>query len=104
VFWSDRNCEYVGRTLRGKGRPSSSFDKFWFNGVTRIDIYSVASPAVVPKAECLAIDVFNPRRNVYSSSHPKFSRKCPICSAEKEIKRELRAIFPFRKSRRRKKK
>jgi len=42
VFWSGKECEYVGRTFRGKGRPTSSFDKFWFNGVTRIDIYSVA--------------------------------------------------------------
>jgi hypothetical protein len=37
VFWSGRKCVYVGRTLRGKGRPSSSFDKFWFSSVTRID-------------------------------------------------------------------
>src|ERR1019366_9586279 len=27
VFWSGCKCVYVGRTLRGKGRPSGSFDK-----------------------------------------------------------------------------
>lgn len=101
VFWSARRCKYVGRTLRGKGRPSSSFDKVWFPSVTRIDVYSVRSPAVVPRSECLAIDVFDPSENIYSSSRPKFSRKCPVCSAEKEIRRELKRVFPFRKKSRR---
>jgi hypothetical protein len=103
VFWSGRRCVYVGRTLRGKGRPSSSFDKFWFSSVTRIDVYSVASPSVVPTVECLAIDLFDPSRNVYSSSKPKFSKKCPICSGEKKIKAELRRVFPLRRTRTRRK-
>jgi hypothetical protein len=103
VFWSGRKCRYVGRTLNGKGRPSSAFDQRKFSTVTRIDIYSVKSPTAVPRAECLAIDVFDPHNNVYSSSRPKYSRKCPLCSAEKEIRRELKRIFPFRKKRRRRK-
>lgn len=103
VFWSERKCVYVGRTLRGKGRPSSSFDKFWFSSVTRIDVYSVTSPSVVPTAECLAIDLFDPSRNVYSSSKPKFSKKCPICSTEKKIKAELKRVFPLRRTRKRRK-
>jgi len=99
VFWSGRKCMYVGRTLRGKGRPSGAFDKYWFSRVTRIDVYSVASPAVVPKAECLAIDLFDPSRNIYSSAKPKFARKCPICSTEKKILAELKRIFPLRRKR-----
>lgn len=102
IFWSGPKCEYVGRTVRGKGRPTSAFDKYWFNGVTRIDIYSIKSPAIVPKAECLAIDVFDPRRNINSSSRPKYSRKCPICSSERTIRRELKRIFSFRRKRRKK--
>ena len=99
VFWSGRKCVYVRRTLGGKGRPSSSFDKFWFSSVTRIDVYSVASPSVVSTVECLAIDLFDPSQNVYSSSKPKFSKKCPICSTEKKIKAELRRVFPLRRTR-----
>jgi hypothetical protein len=102
VFWSGRKCEYVGRTMRGKGRPSSSFDKYWFGSVTRIDIYSVATQTVVPKAECLTMHVFKPRRNAISSSRPKFSKRCPICAAEKEIRRELNSIFPLRRKKNRK--
>jgi len=100
VFWSGRRCEYVGRTIRGRGRPSSQFDKFWFTGVTRLDIYSVVGPGSVPKAECLAIHLFDPRRNVNSASKPKYARRCPICHSEKRIKKELARIFPLRRKRR----
>ena len=99
VFWSNRKCQYVGRTLRGKGRPSSSFDKYWFSSVTRVDIYSVATPTTVPKAECLAIDVFRPRRNRIAAARPRYSKRCPICAAEKKIRRELNAVFPLRRRR-----
>lgn len=97
VFWSDRKCQYVGRTLRGKGRPADSFDKFWFSSVTRIDIYSVKSPTLVPKAECLAIHLFAPRRNRISSARPRYAKRCPICAEEKDIRRELSSIFPLRR-------
>lgn len=96
IFWSKKTCEYVGRTIRGKGRPSSAFDKWWFGRVTRIDVYCVSSPSVVPKVECLAIDLFDPRQNVNSSSHPKYAKKCPVCRSEKEIRRELRRLFPLK--------
>ncbi len=93
VFWSSGVCEYVGRTVRGKGRPVGWFDKFWFPSVTRIDVYAVRSPSLVPKVECLAIDQFNPRRNVNSASKPKYAKKCPVCSPTKEIRQELKVVF-----------
>jgi hypothetical protein len=101
VFWSGRKCKYVGRTLSGKGRPSSWFDKYWFGGVTRIDIYPVKNPTIVPKAECLAIDLFEPRRNEISPARPKYAKQCPICAAEKEIRRELNSIFALRRKKKR---
>jgi hypothetical protein len=96
VFWSNGICEYVGRTVRGKGRPVGWFDKFWFQSVTRIDIYGVRIPSLVPKAECLAIDRFNPRRNIYSASRPKRAKKCPVCRATREIRKELKDLFRLR--------
>jgi len=99
VFWSGRRCVYVGRTMHGKGRPASSFDKHWFNGVTRIDIYTIKTPTIVPKAECLAMHLFEPRRNAINPAHLRFSKRCPVCVAIKEIQRELNSIFPLRKKR-----
>jgi hypothetical protein len=96
VFWSSGVCEYVGRTVRGRGRPAGWFDKFWFPSVTRIDIYAVRNASLVPRAECLAIDRFDPRRNVNSASKPKYAKKCPVCSATKEIRQELKDLFRLR--------
>ena len=97
IFWAGRKARYVGRTVRGKGRPQSHFDKSWFSGVTRIDIYSTSTPSQVPKLECLAIHRFHPRENGVKASIPKWAKKCPVCDVHKLIKHEIRAIFRLKK-------
>jgi hypothetical protein len=96
AFWSRDDCQYVGRTKNGKGRPQSYFDKIWFPSVTRIDVHAVRLASEVPKAECLAIDRFNPKHNANAASRPKYSKKCPICSAVRDIRHELEGIFRIR--------
>jgi len=93
VFWSHDHCQYVGRTKNGKGRPQSYFDKIWFPSVTRIDVHAVRLASEIPKAECLAIDRFNPKHNANAASHPQYSKKRPICSAVRDIRHELESIF-----------
>jgi hypothetical protein len=96
VFWSRRRCVYIGKTIRGRGRPASHFNKIWFPVITRIDIYPVPHRSEVPMAECLAIDLFKPRENQNRAAKVKYSKKCPVCAAVKDIKRELRSLFRFR--------
>lgn len=96
AFWSRNDCVYVGRTLRGKGRPAGWFDRVWFQPVTRIDIYSVLRRSEVPKAECLAVHLFDPTENKNWPSIGSYTKKCPICKATKEIDRELESIFRLR--------
>ena len=96
VFWSGRKCVYVGRTLHGKGRPAGWFDRVWFQPVTRIDIYSVPRRSEVPKAECLAVHLFDPTENKNWPSINRYTKKCSICKATKEIDRELESIFRLR--------
>ena len=96
VFWSRRRCYYVGRTIRGKGRPSAHFVKYWFPGVTRIDIFSVSSPTRVPKAECLAIHLMSPRYNKNQAAKRRYCPACPICKTKKEIKTDLKRLFRIR--------
>lgn len=93
VFWNSNHCVYVGRTLRGKGRPAGWFDRVWFQPVTRIDIYPVHRPSEVPRAECLAVHLFDPSENKNWPSFEKYTKECPICRATKEIDYELRSIF-----------
>jgi len=97
IFWKGRKAEYVGRTLRGKGRPQSHFSKFWFSGITRIDIYSTSKASQIPKLECLAIHRFEPRRNGTRASIPKWAKKCPVCEIHKMLESELKDIFALRK-------
>ena len=96
VFWAPHECIYVGRTLRGKGRPAGWFDRYWFQPVSRIDIYTVRRPSEVPKTECLAVHLFDPVVNKNWPSIHNYTKKCPICEATKEIDHELESIFRLR--------
>jgi len=96
IFWKGRKAIYVGRTIKGKGRPQSHFSKFWFNGITRIDIFSTSQASQVPKLECLAIHNFEPQQNGQKASIPKWAKKCPVCEVRHLIETELRDIFSFK--------
>ena len=95
VFWKVSKCEYVGKSSKGGGRPSSHFEKFWFSGITRIDVYE-ATPRNLPAMECLAIHRFQPRRNKFKASAHKWTKQCVMCNLHKYIEDELRSIFRLR--------
>jgi len=97
IFWAGSRCRYVGRTIRGKGRPQQHFVKTWFNGVTSITVHSTSTPSHVPKLECLAIHRFEPRENGMAASIPKWAKKCPVCETHKLIRLEVRTIFRLRR-------
>jgi hypothetical protein len=96
IFWAGRKCKYVGRTIRGKGRPQSHFEKFWFLSITRIDIYSTSRASEVSKLECLAIHRFNPSENKKRAAGKKWTKKCPVCKVHKLIYSELKKIFKLK--------
>lgn len=98
VFWNRRHCVYVGKTKGGAGRPSSHFDKFWFNGISRIDIYALRGKRSLPSIECLAIHRFQPRINKNKAQSSKWTKKCPLCRVHRDIKDELRSVFAMRRA------
>lgn len=93
IFWSNSTCLYVGRTMRGKGRPQSHFNTHWLSKTTRIDIYSTSSGNEVPKLECLAIHRFDPVYNKRRASKKMWAKTCPVCDVHEMIDDELRGIF-----------
>jgi len=103
MFWSNRICEYVGRSIQGRTRPQSHFEKHWFSRVSRIDIWSVRKKSDVPKLECLAVHQFQPTRNKIRPAERKWTKKCPICQMARTIESELRDIFRLKKRRTKKK-
>ena len=96
VFWRKRLCVYVGKTGRSGRRISSHFEKHWFSGVTRVDVYRVSGRRVLPALECLAIHRFRPARNKFRAERKKWTRSCGLCAVHREIDRELRTIFKLR--------
>jgi hypothetical protein len=95
AFWKKRKCVYVGRTGKGGSRPSEHFVKFWFSGVTRIDIYEVRAKRQFSALECLAIHRFRPLKNKRETQ-----RNCPLCKVHGLIKTEVAAIFRLKRGRR----
>jgi len=99
VFWGGIRCCYVGRTLEGKGRPHAHYGKYWFGGVTRIDIYSVRRASLTPKLECLAVHRWKPAYPKYKPAERKWTKKCPICKMLHDLRTEARRAFPLRRKR-----
>jgi hypothetical protein len=93
LFWAGRKCRYIGRTLKGKGRPQSHFEKAWFGAVTRIDILSCKKARNVPKLECIATHRFDPTYSKIKPAAKKWAAKCPICETHKRIRNEVRSLF-----------
>lgn len=96
VFWKKGRCIYVGKTRNGAGHPTEHFEKKWFNGITRIDLYGLRGRRSLPALECLAIHRFQPVINKNKAQTAKWTTKCPLCEIHKGIESELRSIFALR--------
>ncbi|MBL9086236.1 MAG: hypothetical protein JNM10_03765 [Planctomycetia bacterium] len=93
LFWNKNRCLYVGRTIRGAGRPDDHFEKHWFGSVTQIDILAIRQPSLVPKVECIAMDKYEPTYCRVKAADKHYAKKCPVCSTERDVKDELKTIF-----------
>ncbi len=96
VFWNGNRCLYVGRTLNGKGRPSSHFNKHWFSKAHRIDILGSSSKRKVPALECRLTHELEPSYSRIKPSRSKHFQRCQICEVEKHIRDEMKSIFALR--------
>jgi hypothetical protein len=96
AFWNGKYCLYVGRTLNGKGRPTSHFDKHWFSKATRVDVYGFDRRRDVPRFECLLTHKRNPSYSIMKPSTKKYYSPCPVCDGKKFIGDEVRWIFRLR--------
>lgn len=96
VFWNGRKCLYVGRTLNGKGRPSSQFSKFWFGKATRLDIFCSKAKRSIPALECRLTHQYEPSYSRIKPSRSPRYRRCDICEVEDAIYDEIKDIFALR--------
>lgn len=96
VYWGQSRCLYVGRTLNGKGRPSSHFEKHWFGKATRLDVYAFRRKRDVPRFECMFTHLHQPSYSKIKPSTKRFHSRCPVCDVHRAIKGEVKSIFRLR--------
>jgi|ERR1044072_4004496 hypothetical protein len=96
AFWRRSQCLYVGRTLNGKGRPTSHFEKHWFGQTTRIDIYGFDRKRDVPRYECMRTHQWGPSYPRNKPSKKRYSAHCPVCQGRRKIEDEVRRMFRLR--------
>lgn len=96
AFLNGKRCLYVGRTLNGKGRPTSHFEKHWFGKATRVDVYGFDRRRDVPRFECLLTHKRNPSYSKMKPSSKKYYTPCPVCEGKEFIGDEVRSIFFLR--------
>ncbi len=91
-FWRGKRCLYVGKG--GSWRRLRAYRRdVLLQRATRLHARMVPGKSHVSMAECMSIHVHNPKHNINKSSKPKYSKRCPICKANREIRDELRALF-----------
>lgn len=95
AFWNGKRCLYVGRTLNGKGRPTSHFEKHWFGKATRVDVYGFDRRRDVLCFECLLTHRRNPSSKI-KPAKKKYYLLCPVCEGKDFIGDEVRWIFRLR--------
>lgn len=93
LFWKGHRCVYIGRTLRydisgGGGK----WDLRNWREANRLQIYFINTIRNLPKAECLAKDIFDPYQNRIKPSQPRYTSKCPIHEDLRHIDHKLKYL------------
>jgi hypothetical protein len=96
AFWNGSRCLYVGRTRRGKGRPTSHFEKYWFGQVTRVDVFGFRGRRDVPQFECMLTHKARPTYAEHKPSSQRYHTPCPVCAGRRRIGLEVRRLFRLR--------
>lgn len=98
-FWKQHRCLYVGQAkdfvMRLKSYKAQRC-KWLVTGVN-MKVYGIKSARRLAKAECLAINLFQPVENDHRAPNGKYDRKCKICAVHDKIKSELQSIFQLRR-------
>lgn len=93
AFWRHKTCLYVGK---GKSyRRLKHYEKsvyLWH--ATALEVWEIKTKSQLPRAECLAIHLFEPRDNKQKkAAKVKWGKVCPICKRHDEIASETSSLL-----------
>lgn len=93
AFWRGKKCLYVGK---GKSyRRLRHYEKsIYLKEARALEVWQMRTKSQLPRAECLAIHLFEPRDNKQKkAAKVKWGKKCPICKRHDEVASEINAIL-----------
>ncbi len=91
-FWKGRRCLYIGKG--GSWRRLKSYEKSaYLLQATRIKAFCITTKSQVPKAECLATHLFDPRDKKMKPAKVKWGKKCPICRKHDGVRHQIQNLF-----------
>ena len=94
AFWKKDRCIYVGigesyyrihNYKKSKYLDRSEADS--------LEVWSVRGKSYLHEVECLATHIYQPRDNIQKPKKSKYSKKCLICQAKKNIHRSLHSLL-----------
>jgi len=94
-FWRGRRCLYVGKGKQAS-RLAGHQKSAYVTQADSIKVFLIPTKSHLPKAECLATHLFEPRDLKVKPARVRWGRKCPVCRRHDEIRKLLRALFPMR--------
>jgi hypothetical protein len=95
AFWRGKKCLYVGK---GKSyRRLKHYEKsIYLWQADSLEVWQVGVKSRLPRAECLAIHLFDPRDNKQKAAKVKWGKGCPICKRHDEVASEINALLRLR--------
>ncbi len=91
AFWRGRRCLYVGKGSRATRLVSHR--KSYGREADSVEVFFVRSRSYLPKAECLATHLFEPRDLAVRPARAAWGKKCPVCLRHDRVRRELFRLF-----------
>src|SRR5690606_2727311 len=84
AFWRGRRCLYVGKGLR----PTRliSHRKSYGREADSVEVFCVRSRSYLPKAECLATHLFEPRDLAVRPARAAWGEKWPVCVRHDQVR------------------
>ena len=94
AFWRGRRCLYIGKGL--KPTRLAFHRKSYGREADAVEVFFVRSKSFLPKAECLATHLLDPRDFAMRPARAAWGKKCPVCVRHDRIRRELFGLFAMR--------
>jgi predicted GIY-YIG superfamily endonuclease len=98
-FWRKGKCLYIGQTKSAKERLRNYRKDKLFGMADRVKVHLLRGESHLGKAECLATHLYDPSGNRANPPEKKYSKKCPVCKAKREIKKDIESLFRMKRRR-----